>query len=166
MAGKTPKRELKRLEEAAGRGRSAAHRYVRRNLARFVKAGVGEKGGPTWEAFAALLEREGQKNAQGGPISADSARRLFERARRHESERERQAPPPRQPSPSRFPVGLRPSVEPPRAPATPRPAPPRHTASPPAAKEDLPPEVRAKLAALQDQFDYVDRYVRPPKREE
>lgn len=81
MARKTSKRDLKRMKEEDGyRHHSDSYRYIRTNLERFIAIGVGTKEGPSWEAFAALLAREGQKNAQGGLLSWDSARHIFERA--------------------------------------------------------------------------------------
>ncbi len=76
---KPPKRELRKLEQDRGHGRSASYKYIRANLEGFVQIGIGVSGGPSWEAFTAMLTREGLTNKQGGPLAVASARRIFRR---------------------------------------------------------------------------------------
>lgn len=157
MPRRTPERELKRLEEEGYRGRSATYRYVRENLTRFVKVGVGTKDGPSWEAFAALLAREGQRNKRGGPISWDSARRIFERASKDARAREAEMRTgvPHKVHPSRLPQTWQPPVVDP--PPTPVPASPRPAVAPtPADGEARPSRSRTAadmLAGVRRQLD-------------
>lgn len=74
-----PKREMLKLEQDRGYGRSAAYKYIRANLEGFIQIGIGVGGGPSWEAFTAMLTREGLTNKQGGPLAVASARRIFRR---------------------------------------------------------------------------------------
>ena len=112
MARKTPKRELKRIEEEGYRHHSGSYRYIRANLERFLAIGVGTKEGPSWEAFAALLAREGQKNTQGGSLIWDSARRIFKRASKDAATKKagtHAVPPQPRSNPSRLPTTWRPT---------------------------------------------------------
>ena len=56
--------------------------------------------------------------------------------------------------------------EPPRAPPAPRRTPPDTTVSAPATPRELSEAARAKLAALDRQLDWRDRFVNPPKRKD
>lgn len=171
MPQRPSKRELQLVREEEGfRGRSATYRYIRLNLPRFNAMGVGTRDGPTWEAFAARLTREQQTNRQGGPLGADSARRIFERARKDdqaEQAGQASAKQQRDAQPSRLPATWTPTpAASPRAPAPPRVETRHYTESPPLVEEDLPEEVRANLAALDSQFAWADRFVNPPKKKD
>ncbi len=112
MARRTPKRELKRMKEGSVRGRSATYRYIRDNFERFVEIGVGAQDGPSWEAFAALLAREKQKNTRGEQITRDTARRVFERVKRDLQEKaieQRTGVPQRKRQPSQLPANWQPA---------------------------------------------------------
>ncbi len=121
MARKTSERELKRMEQEGYRGRTDTYRYIRLNLERYVALGVGTSDGPSWEAFAAMLGRENQRNKQGGPISRDSARKIFERASKDARDKKLgmlTGVPQRKQQPSHLPATWRPTLETAPAPAT------------------------------------------------
>lgn len=164
----TSKRKLKSVARCVARDprRSPLFHWLLENFDVLEPGVAGPRS--DWAPLRALAIADGITDDDGNEPTGRTVRRTMGKVRREVAARgaAKGRPAPPEVPPSRLPASVRPPVEPPRAPATPRPVPPRHTASPPAAKEDLPPEVRAKLAALQDQFDYVDRYVRPPKREE
>lgn len=171
MPQRPSKRELQLAREEEGfRGRSATYRYVRLNLQRFTAMGVGTQDGPTWEAFAARLTREHQTNRQGGPLGADSARRIFKRARRDDQAEQAAkagAKQQRDAQPSRLPATWKPTpVEPTPVRAMPRPMPLTNTDSAPAAPIELSEAARATLAVLDRQLDWRDRHVNPPKRKD
>lgn len=108
------------MEQEGFRGRSDTYRYIRLNIERFRELGVGTSDGPSWEWFAAMLGRENQRNNQGGPISRDSARKMFERASKDSRDRKHEVPAAvqqRKQQPSSLPATWRP------APATPTPSP-------------------------------------------
>ena len=121
MARKTSERELKRMEQKGYRGRTDAYRYIRLNLERYLALGVGTSDGPSWETFAAMLGRENQRNKQGGPISRDSARKIFERASKDARDKKVEmltGVPQRKQQPSHLPATWRPTPETAPTPAT------------------------------------------------
>ena len=121
MARKTSERELKRLEEESYRGRTDTYRYIRLNLERYLTLGVGTDDGPSWEAFAAMLNREGQKSKYGGPVRRDSARRIFLRASKDARDKKvgmLTGVPQRKQQPSHLPATWRPTPETAPTPAT------------------------------------------------
>ena len=121
MARKTSERELKRMEQKGYRGRTDTYRYIRLNLERYLALGVGTSDGPSWETFAAMLGRENQRNKQGGPISRDSARKIFERASKDARDKKLEmltGVPQRKQQPSHLPATWRPTPEAAPAPAT------------------------------------------------
>ena len=121
MARKTSERELKRMEQKGYRGRTDTYRYIRLNLERYVALGVGTSDGPSWETFAAMLGRENQRNKQGGPISRDSARKIFERASKDARDKKLAmltGVPQRKQQPSHLPATWRPTPETAPTPAT------------------------------------------------
>lgn len=171
MRRKIAARELRRMEEQAYDNHSEAFRCVRANFDDLLKRGAGAKGGPSWESIAALLAREGQTNIHGAPLTADAVRKLFGRVRRAVA-LERGLPTARLASsqqPSRRAAGWRPPVIPPvrmsvpRAAASPASTTNRSTSDP---DDGLTEEARAKLAALDRQFEWRDRFLHPPKRKE
>ena len=101
---KPPKREMRKLEQDRGYGRSATYNYIRANLEDFTRVGIGVSGGPSWEAFAATLAREGLTNKHGGPLAAASARRIFRRV--SDDVRAETVPKDSKPSPSVMPSRL------------------------------------------------------------
>ena len=121
MARKTSERELKRMEQKGYRGRTDTYRYIRLNLERYLALGVGTSDGPSWETFAAMLGRENQRNKQGGPISRDSARKIFERASKDARDKKLEmltGVPQRKHQPSHLPATWRPTPETAPTPAT------------------------------------------------
>ena len=130
MVMQPPRRELRRLGAEAHRGRSEAYAYIIRNLDRFTELGVGTKHGPPWSSFAQSLGRAGLTNKDGNPISADSARKLFERVRCAVDEAKeakkfaQAAKPPRKLQPRDMPKDWRPTpIPPPDSVSVPRPLP-------------------------------------------
>ena len=121
MARRASERELKRLEEENYRGRTDTYRYIRLNLEHYLTLGVGTNDGPSWEAFAAMLTREGQKSKHGGPVRRDSARRIFLRASKDARDKKLEmltGVPQRKQQPSYLPATWRPTPETAPAPAT------------------------------------------------
>ena len=121
MARKTSERELKRMEQKGYRGRTDTYRYIRLNLERYLALGVGTSDGPSWETFAVMLGRENQRNKQGGPISRDSARKIFERASKDARDKKIETltgVPQRKQQPSHLPATWRPTPEAAPTPAT------------------------------------------------
>lgn len=168
MTRKIPTHELRKLEMDRGGGRTAAYRYIWSNYQRFAGAGVGVSGGASWDAFAAMLIREGLTNKQGGHLSTNSARRIFGRVSKdflaEQAAKAMKAS--RSTNPSRLPATWRPTVaEPARAAEPPRYAPPNIVPARAAPKE-LSEKARAKLAALDRQLDHRDRFVNPPKQKD
>jgi len=168
MTRKIPTRELRKLELDRGGGRTAAYRYIWANYQRFLGVGVGVSGRVSWDAFAAMLIREGLTNKQGGHLSTNSARRIFGRVSKdylsEEAAKARKLSRPA--NPSRLPATWQPPVaQPARAAVSPRDASP-NTVPVRTAPRELTEEARATLAALDRQLDHRDRFVNPPKRKD
>lgn len=109
------------MEQEGYRGQTETYRYIRLNLERYVALGVGTSDGPSWETFAAMLGRENQRNKQGGPISRDSARKIFERASKDARDKKLvllTGVPQRKQQPSHLPATWRPTLETAPTPAT------------------------------------------------
>ncbi len=109
------------MEQKGYRGRTDTYRYIRLNLERYLALGVGTSDGPSWETFAAMLGRENQRNKQGGPISRDSARKIFERASKDARDKKLEmltGVPQRKQQPSHLPATWRPTPETAPTPAT------------------------------------------------
>jgi len=168
-------RVLARSREASYRRRSPAYRWLRERH---------DKLAPTFEEFEPPLREIADEMAEGRitggkgmPLTAKALLGIWQRVCRDlrteatkAAERKAEkaaAVQARGGHPSRLPATWKPTpVEATPARAISRPAPPTHTDSAPAAPIELSEAARARLAALDRQLDWRDRYVIPPKRKD
>jgi hypothetical protein len=168
MSRKLTSRDLRKLERDEHGATSAVYRYIRENYTELTSRGVGTGGGPSWESVAQLLTCRGQTNGRGGPLTGEVVRKLFARVSKEIRAKTARAepfvqglrPPARQ-SPNWQPP-IRHSHAPPSPPANPSPA--INQVPSQVGDEHLPTEVRAKLAAVESQFAYLDRHIVRPKQ--
>jgi hypothetical protein len=164
MVKKIRESERRRLVKRSYRGRSDVYRYIRENLSAFQADGFGTSKGPSWDELAETVNREGYTNQRGERVSGDAIRKIFARAVRDACLEPPLAPPPTR---SRQRSDWQPPLAHVVPPSTPRASPPPTINPIPSREGDehLPAEVRAKLAAIDSQFEYLDRHIiRPTKR--
>jgi hypothetical protein len=166
---KTSKRELKAMQQDVRHGpdRSTLYRWMVDHHAELLAEGSG--GRMPWQKLCARFIAKGLADGQGKPPTPLRASRTWREASKEAqalAERAREAA--LRPSP---PSRQRTDWQPPSAraaqPSTPRTSPPPAVNPIPSREGDehLPAEVRAKLAAIDSQFEYLDRHIiRPPKR--
>jgi hypothetical protein len=166
MSRRLTKRDLRQLDRDEHGATSRVYRYIRDSYAELVDRKVGRSGGPSWESFAQLLASRGQTNGKGEPLRGDTARKLFRRVSLEIESRPTHGP--NRPTPahrSRPREDWQPPVTRTDKPVG-RPAPPPPPNRPPAqgSYDHLPEEVRAQLAAVDEQFAYLDRHIIRPKQ--
>lgn len=153
---------LSRSEE-----RSPLFWWLHRHHDAIVRATGGRR--MRWEPLRARVVARGLTDVRGKSPTLETLRKTWwsvrrEIAKERRTRAEREAVP-RKLQPARLPSTWRPTpVEPPQVPVTSRVAPAAAVAPVPAARPEMGERARAMLASLQDQLDYADRYVRPPKR--
>lgn len=159
-------RVIARSRETSYKGHSPAYRWLREHHARL--APVFASLDPPLGEIAAEMASGGLTGGRGKPLTAKAVMRIWRRVCRDlEADAAARECVPERVQPSRLPPTWRPtSIDPPRGSVAPRAAPAVSRAPPAAASagDEADERVRAQLASLQEQFDYVDRYVRPPKR--
>lgn len=161
----TSKRKLKSVARRVARDprRSPLFHWLLENYADLEAATAGARS--DWAPLRAEAIENGITDDGGNEPSERTIRETMCKVRREVARRRaaagRGAVPEFQPS--RLPPTWRPMpVQPPHAPVAPRTAPPPVPA--PAAPPEMNDAARAMLASLQEQLDYADRHVRPPKR--
>lgn len=171
MDDETTPRLVTGLKARAHDARSELYRYLRRRHR--VLSNTIARHNPSWASVAAEVAAAGIMGAKGKPASPDALRLMWKRvcrdvdAGKAAGARRRTAEAARGAQPSRLPADWRPvPSEPPRAPPAPRRTPPDTTVSAPATPRELSEAARAKLAALDRQLDWRDRFVNPPKRKD